>query len=197
MFGTPAWISLRQLARFDPHKKVLKILRLFRSLCFRKHTLLLETQFDRRQLHPTCFLVEVTEDLQLDHGAAGILHVPCRSAGAGPDVAVLVEFDLAGVADAKRQWKLDEVFGLWIEAVESVVARTADPDHPVGSDVEGVGNLVEIIWQRISRPLLGLRIELAKDTRAKPGDPDHAIGRNMETARAAEGRIPLCDLAIG
>ena len=156
--------------------------------------MLLRAELDRVQFHPAGFL-GIVRDLQLDDRTAGVLHVPGRSAGTGPDVAILVELDLARVTDAEWQRKLHEVFGRRVEAVEGVVVGAADPDHAVRSDVESVGNLVEVIGQRVSRPLLGLGIKLAEHPRSKSGNPDIPVGSDMESARTSEGRVPLGDRA--
>ena len=123
--------------------------------------------------------------------------MPGRAARAGPDISILVELDLTGVADPEWQRKLDEVFGLRVEPVESVIVCPANPHHTVGSNIEGVGNLVEIIGQRVSRPLLALGIELGEHTRAEPRNPNHSIRCNMKTSWPPERRIPFSDVTVG
>ena len=163
--------------------------------CFRKDALLSEAELDRAEFQATGFF-DVVRQFQFDDGAADVLHVARRATGASPNVAVFVEFDLTGVADPKGQRKFDEVLGFGIESVEGVVAGAADPDHAVGRDIEGIGNLVEVVWQRVGGPLLGGGIKLAESrSQIRAPRPCRQARREVGGDRGKE--VPFGDVPSG
>ena len=147
-------------------------------LGFGQDSLFLQAQLDGGQFYTAGFL-GIGGDLQLNERAADILHMTSRSAGAGPDGSIFIELDFASVAHAVGQGELNEILGLGVEAVEGVVAGAADPDHAIRGNIEGVGDLVEVVGQWVGGPLLGGGIKLAKDAGAKTGHPDHAVRRDV------------------
>ena len=122
--------------------------------------------------------------------------MPRRSAGAGPDIALLIELDLPGVAHPVRQKKLNQILCLWIEPVERIITGSTNPDMTVGCHIKRVGNLVLRIRKIIDQPLFTLWVKPSKNTGGKSRDPDHSVRRHVQATGTAEGWVPFLDVAV-
>src|SRR5262245_19368844 len=117
---------------------------------------------------------------------------------ASPDVALLVEFDLAREVDGGGEREDGPLLGGRVEADQCVGIRAGHPDVARGAvDGERVRQLEAggLGGQRVDLPLLRLGIEAAEVRGRVARHPDHVVRPHVQAARPLHRRLPGLDRA--